>query len=96
MKFMKKHEHAFETYKRNHAGSNFEEAEISKIRKEKNMIQNFERKAKNLASRDFSPAGDCDISVQIENAYHESKKAAGNKRAHKNRLRELQRNEDFV
>ena len=93
---MKRHERTFETYKRNHKGQDFEDSEKSKIIKEKSQIKNLEKKAKNLINKTSSLTDDEELTNEIESILHESKKVAGNRNSHKNRLKELQKNDDFM
>ena len=93
---MKRHERTFESYKRNHKGKDFEEAEKTKIGKEKNQIIKLEKKAKNLANKASISLDDDELTDEIEAIYHQSKKVAGNRNSHKTRLSELQKNDDFI
>ena len=89
---MKRHERTFETYKRNHKGQNFEDAEMSKIHKEKNMQLNLEKKAKKLINKASALTDEDELSDEVDAINHEAKKVKGNRNSHKGRLKELQKN----
>ena len=92
---MKKHERILKTYKRNHQGKNFEDAEKGKIIKEKRDVKKLESKAKVLLNRVLTTSDDS-LMDEVENITYQSKKIVGNLNAHKTRLTELQKNDDFI
>ena len=91
---MKKHERILNTYKRNHKGENFEDAEKRKISNEKQQVNKLKKKAKSLVNKALLASNDS-IVDDVEVVLHKSKKVAGNMKSHKSRLTELQKNEDF-
>jgi hypothetical protein len=93
---MKRHERTFETYKRNHKGTDFVDAEKAKIHKEKNQTLALEKKANNLVKKALLQANDECIMDEVEAVHHEAMKVSGNRKSHKNRLKELQKNDDFI
>ena len=92
---MKKHDRILKSYKRNHQGENFEDTEKGKIANEKRQVRKLNNKAKVLLSRAIATSDDI-LMDEIENISHQSKKVAGNLNAHKTRLTELQKNDDFI
>ena len=92
---MKKHERIFQSYRRNHAGEHFEDAEKSKIARDKQQGKKLKREAENLLLRAVANTDD-HITDEVDAILHESKKTAGNVTAHKSRLVELQKNDDFI
>ena len=97
--FLKKHERILKSYKRNHQGENFGDAEKGKIIKEKRQVKKLESKAKVLLNRTlaiYDDSLDDSLMDEVGSITHQSKKVAGNLNAHKTRLVELQKNDDFI
>ena len=92
---MKKHERILKTYKRNHQSENIDEVEKRKISKEKNHVKKLTNKVNALFNTALAASDDNSIN-KVEDILYQSKKVAGNLKAHKARLKELQKNDDFV
>ena len=92
---MKKHERILKTYKRNHQSENIDEVEKRKISKEKNHVKKLMNKANALFKTTLAASDDNSMD-QVEDILYQSKKVAGNLKAHKTRLTELQKNDGFV
>lgn len=93
---MKKQEHILLSYKRNHKGEFFEEAETRKVRSEKAAASKLAKRSES-ALRGTTDEETCDLQMEAyaETAYR-AKKTAGNARTHAARLKQLQKNEDFL
>lgn len=86
----------FESYKRNHSGSNFQEKELGKIKKEKEVVKRLGKKTqKKLKNIDLNNLSDSELE-EIHSIEHVAKKTKGNMKTHKKRLSSLSENEDFL
>ena len=92
---MKKHERILKTYKRNHQGESIDETERGKISKEKNHVKKLTNKANAFFNKALTASDDSSLD-KAEDILYQSKKVSGNLKAHKTRLKELQKNDDFV
>ena len=89
--YMKTHEKKLKSYKRNHKGSNLRDDEESKIKKEIQSIQKMMRKSKKIPITDDYESRDA-----YDELMTKIKKTKGNRKSHKTRLTELEKNDDFL
>ena len=97
---MPKHSAIWRTYLRNHIVQFAEESETAKIAREKAQSQRLQRqvnrKAVNvLRAHDVDDADDADAQDTYDDLMMQLKKTRGNRKNHKHRLAELQKNSDF-
>ena len=84
-----------ESYKRNHSGGNFQEMELGKIKKEKEVVNRLRKKTqKKLKNIDLDNMSDSELE-EISFIEHAAKKTKRNMKTHKKRLSSLSENDDF-
>lgn len=95
---MKKHEIVFRSYMRNHGGADLEEREKGKISRQRLEADRLERRTDAFLRQDAGVrSGDADQAMEeYEGLLHRTEIVRRGAKTHRERLRELVKNRDFL
>lgn len=88
-------EKIYNSYKRNHSGSDFRDTEESKIKREKTEGKILEKKAKKVLDNIVAKGGSDSDAEQYEAISHQIIKKKRGMKTHKERFASLSKNDDF-